>query len=130
VIKLKGRCLCRAVTYEIDGPIIWCGHCHCESCRRATSSPFTTFIRVKLKDIHFTGAAPKVYASTPPVRRTFCGACGSPISYQHDERPEEIDILALTLEHPEAVSPADHDFAEEMLPWIHLNDGLPLKPGA
>jgi hypothetical protein len=40
----RGRCLCSKTTFEYTGSENWCGHCHCESCRRNTSSAFTTFL--------------------------------------------------------------------------------------
>ena len=43
----RGHCLCGQVTFEFTGSPLWCGHCHCESCRRATASPFTTWIGVR-----------------------------------------------------------------------------------
>ena len=52
----KGRCLCGRVSFEYHGPEIWRGHCHCESCRRNTSSPFTTWFGVSNSAYRFTGA--------------------------------------------------------------------------
>lgn len=43
---ITGRCLCQAIRYECAGEPILIAHCHCESCRRQTSSPVTTFILV------------------------------------------------------------------------------------
>jgi hypothetical protein len=39
-----GRCLCSDVAFEYDGAELFAGHCHCDSCRRQTASPFTTFM--------------------------------------------------------------------------------------
>jgi len=44
--KRYGRCLCGAATCQYEGDESWRAHCHCESCRRNTSSPFTTWFGV------------------------------------------------------------------------------------
>lgn len=124
-----GRCLCGAVTWRYSGPEIWQGHCHCESCRRATSSPFTTYIGVPKTAFEFTGAAPQVFESSPGVRRAFCGRCGSPVSYETQYLPDEIHLYAASLDHPEAAAPGVHFHSEEMLPWVKLADGLPRRTG-
>jgi hypothetical protein len=38
---------------------------------------------------------------------------------------DEVDVTVSTFDHPEAVSPADHTWVEDQLPWIQLADGLP-----
>ena len=43
----KGRCLCGAVEFEFEGKPNWVAYCHCESCRRNTSSPTTTCNRLQ-----------------------------------------------------------------------------------
>ncbi|MDH3660673.1 MAG: GFA family protein [Alphaproteobacteria bacterium] len=121
----RGRCLCGAVTFAYEGPENWRAHCHCESCRRQTSSPFTTFMGVPNGAFRFTGDQPKIYVSSPGVRRLFCGNCGSPIAYDADAFQDEIHFYAASLERPEDFSPDRHVHTAEQLPWIHLDDGLP-----
>jgi len=121
----RGRCLCGAVTFEYQGEENWRAHCHCESCRRQTSSPFTTFMGVPNGAWRFTGEEPKTYVSSPGVRRLFCGTCGAPVAYDADTFPDEINFYAVSLERPEDFLPACHVHAGEQLPWIHLDDGLP-----
>lgn len=121
----RGRCLCGAVTFEYRGEENWRAHCHCESCRRQTSSPFTTFMGVPDGTWRFTGEDPKVYVSSPGVRRLFCGTCGAPVAYDADRFPDEIHFYAASLDDPAAFEPECHVHAGEKLSWIHLDDGLP-----
>lgn len=121
----KGRCLCGAVTFQYRGPEIWCGHCHCESCRRATASPFTTWIGVRRADFRFTGTAPNIYNSSPGVQRFFCAHCGTPIAFESNSWPDETHLYAALLEDPREVIPHFHVHVLEKLPWIKLDDGLP-----
>jgi hypothetical protein len=121
----RGHCLCGQVTFEFDGLPLWCGHCHCDSCRRATASPFTTWIGVNRADCKFTNVAPSVYISSTGVRRSFCAHCGSPISFESERWPDEVHLYAALLEHPEDAAPQFHVHVAEKLPWIKLDDGLP-----
>lgn len=121
----KGRCLCGSVRYEYEGPENWVGHCHCESCRRNTSSPFTTFMGVPRKAVRMTGVTPAVYESSPGVRRHFCPSCGAPVAYDADKFPDEIHFYVAALEDASGIEPAFHVFAGEKVPWVELGDGLP-----
>jgi hypothetical protein len=121
----RGRCLCGEVRFEYDGPENWVAHCHCESCRRATSSPFTTFLGVPRAAFRFTGKAPAVYQSSPGVRRLFCANCGSPMGYDADQYPDEIHFYAASLEDSRNFSPQGHVHWAERVPWIELADDLP-----
>jgi hypothetical protein len=113
------------VSFDYRGAELWCGHCHCESCRRNTASPFTTFVGVSTEAYRFTGEEPRVYLSSPGVRRFFCGDCGTPIAYQSDRFPGEIHFYAASLEDPGEMVPQFHVHWSEKLPWIALADILP-----
>ena len=120
-----GRCLCGAVRYAFDAPPNWQVHCHCESCRRATASAFTSFLGVSVSAFRWTNASPVTYASSPDVTRSFCPACGTQMAYQTKDRPDEIDLYAATLDAPEGYRATAHVHYDEHLPWLHLADGLP-----
>jgi hypothetical protein len=120
-----GHCLCGAVAFAYDGPENWMAHCHCESCRRATASAFTSFLGVPNGHWRWTGAAPKTYISSPGVTRSFCGTCGSPVAYQAERFPDEIHFHAALLDDPGLYHPTIHVHAAEQVPWITLGDGLP-----
>jgi hypothetical protein len=124
----KGRCLCGAVSYEYEGPENWVGHCHCESCRRNTSSAYTTFIGVPRAAYRFTGIQPAIYNSSPGVRRLFCPKCGSPVAFDADHYPDEIHFYLAALEDASGLEPQSHAFTGEMVPWIELGDDLPKHP--
>ncbi|MEM7292200.1 MAG: GFA family protein [Pseudomonadota bacterium] len=121
----RGRCMCGRVTFEYIGPENWCGNCHCESCRRNTSSPYTTFFGVPNEAYRFTGETPKTYRSSPGVRRLFCGNCGSPIAYESDRFPDEIHFYVAGMENPEDYRPTHHVFYTEKLSWVEVGDDLP-----
>lgn len=122
--RVTGRCLCGDVRFEYWGEPTIVLHCHCESCRRHTSSPVSTFVCLPKARFRYTQGHPVVYASSPGVRRTHCGRCGSPIAYESD-RHEQIDLYVGTLDEPGLVEPACHVHAAEQLPWFEMVDRLP-----
>ncbi len=125
----EGGCFCGNIRYRVNGEVIWTGNCHCESCRRQTSSPLTTFFCIPTDAVSFSGDVPKHYISSPGVRRTFCGTCGSPLGFEADRRPGEIDLFTMTLDFPEKMSPEAHYFWNESVSWLHIDDDLEKRTG-
>ncbi|MEM9278659.1 MAG: GFA family protein [Pseudomonadota bacterium] len=129
-IVADGGCLCGAVRYTVKGELLWSGYCHCESCRRQTSSPVACFFGVYEKDMMFHGESLAIYESSQGVERSFCKVCGSPISYVTRERPGEIELYTATLDFPERVAPTEHVHWHERLPWFCIKDNLPKHEGS
>lgn len=122
---LKGHCLCGASRFTLTGAHNWVGHCHCESCRRAVSCAFTTWIGQPNGAWEMTDAQIVRYKSSPGNTRGFCGICGSPMFFASDRYPDEMHFYAALLEDPSLVEPVEHFHTGEMLSWVHLSDGLP-----
>jgi len=127
---MTGSCLCKAIRYHCVGQPILIAHCHCESCRRQTSSPVTTFILVPKTTLRFIQGQPKEFSSSPGVWRSFCADCGSPIYYRTDRRPDQIDLYAITLDNAAGIAPECHVHAAEQLPWFEVLDDLPRYPAS
>jgi hypothetical protein len=122
---LTGRCLCGVIQYRC-GPVLYPPTlCHCESCRRASGAHTVGWLTVTTVNLAFTGDAPREYASSPGVVRTFCGRCGTPLTYRNVQRPAEIDITVCTLDQPELAAPVDHIWMEDAPSWDLLSDALP-----
>ena len=120
-----GHCLCGSVAFAYEGEPNWTLNCHCESCRRATSSAMTTWLSVPRQAFRFTAGAPSYFVSSPGVRRGFCGRCGSPLTYENERLADEIHVLAGALSEPERVQPSAHIFVSDQLPWFETADDLP-----
>lgn len=123
--KTAGGCLCGRVRYEFDGPPDWVAHCHCATCRKHVSSPLATFVGVGRSRCRFTRGRPRVYVSSPGVRRSFCAECGSPIAYEADRLPDEVHLYHGTLDDSGALKAEAHVHAGEQLPWFEVHDALP-----
>ncbi len=118
--EIRGHCLCGDVSYVVDKAPAWTGHCHCGSCRRHSGSALATFIGCEQAHFTLTGGPMTSYESSPGVRRSFCGRCGTPMAYDSDKLPGEIHLLIGTLEHPEAFEPGVEVFCAERLPWLKV----------
>ena len=122
---LSGRCLCGAVTWATPGPVLWAGHCHCASCRRATAAPMTTFFGVPRGSVTWQGAMGVHESSGGKVVRRFCAACGTQMTYQNTLWPDETHLYAATMDDPSAFRPQAHFHYGERLPWLRIDDELP-----
>jgi hypothetical protein len=85
----------------------------------------TTWISVPRSAFRFKQGAPRYFNSSPGVTRSFCGTCGSPLTYANERIPDEVHLYAASLVNPSDVNPSRHVFVEEQLPWLEIADRLP-----
>jgi GNAT superfamily N-acetyltransferase len=126
--SVAGGCLCGAVRYEIRGQRRDVSHCHCRSCRRAAGAPLVTWATFPRGSLAFVRGTPAAFASSPPVVRTFCGRCGTPLTYATQDEPDWIDVTVGSMDAPEPMAPQDHVWSDHRLPWLELDDDLPRRP--
>ena len=126
--SLTGRCLCGAVRYRLSGLLYPPTLCHCESCRRAAGAHAVGWLTVKEEDLVYLDALPRVYESSPGVRRAFCGACGTPLTYRNAKRPTEVDVTLGSLDAPALAAPVDHIWMQDAVAWDRPGDGLAQYP--
>ena len=122
---VTGGCSCGAVRYEARGACSNSMICHCRSCRRAAGAPVVAWVTFPKSAFRFTRGLPAELRSSAPVVRTFCGACGTPLTYRHESYAEAIDITTCSLDEPERFPPTHHSWLSHDLPWVRFGDGLP-----
>ena len=127
---LSGGCLCGAVRYRAAGPPRARALCHCRSCRVGAGGTSVAWATVRTETFAWEGEAPASFASSPGVTRTFCGRCGTSLTYAHQDRAEEIDITTVTLDDPEAWAPVKEIFTAERVSWSPPVAGMPQFPGS
>jgi hypothetical protein len=120
----EGGCVCGAIRYRVEGEPSSSGICHCRTCRRIASAPTLPFVTFKEGEFAFTHGQPVEFASSPPVRRTFCGSCGSPLTYRSTAEPGTVDVMTCSLDEPEAWPPTFHVWTSHKLGWENIADGL------
>lgn len=120
-----GRCQCGECSFAFEGAPNWVAHCHCESCRAATAAAFATYVAIPHGAWSWTGAEPCSWSSSPGTQWLRCPDCGSLIAYDSDREPDEIHFLLALVDDPEGLVPEKHDFWEERVHWIGIEDDLP-----
>jgi hypothetical protein len=76
-----------------------------------------------LSDFAFIAGTPGEYRYAGRLR-TFCRGCGTSIGFW-EEGLVEIDITLASLDDPSLLTPTDHIWTEDQLPWVQFADGLP-----
>jgi hypothetical protein len=123
---IEGGCLCGAQRWAARSRPTVSMICHCRSCRRAAGAPAVAWLTFAATDVAFVRGVPVSFRSSPPVTRTFCGTCGTPLTYVHAERPGEIDVTTASLDDPEAFPPTHHAWHADGIGWAAFADGRPV----
>jgi len=89
----------------------------------------TAYIGMPEDQWRWTGEAAKVYHSSPGVERTFCGNCGTPLSFRSEKMSGLMFFYVAAMEDPESFEPDRHVAYEEKLSWLHIGDDLPKRNG-
>ena len=122
---MQGDCLCGAVRITISKPLDYAEYCHCRSCRRATGAPVMAWACVRRDAVKVEGDALRQFESTPGVQRTFCGECGTSLTFWARESAETLYVAVAALEDAESCAPDFHIWRSDRLSWIDAMDGLP-----
>ena len=125
--QVPGRCLCGAVRFAIELPVLFCAHCHCSMCRRSHGAGYVTWIGVPYDRfrVHDGGTNLVRYRSSDHGTRTFCGSCGSSLFCESTNHPDWIDIVLANLEGDVERAPEAHFFFDDRAAWVRPGDDLP-----
>ena len=126
----KGRCLCAALGYELDGPFSAMIHCHCSMCRKHHGAPFVTFVaaaQAGFRWLHGEDAIEK-YASSEQGVRSYCRHCASVAPMLMPEAGLAI-APAGNLDGELGIEPQGHMFVASKAAWYPITDSLPQHAG-
>jgi hypothetical protein len=121
----EGGCICGAIRYRVGGTPTNSMICHCQSCRRVAGAPVVAWVTFPTKRFQFRRGDPSEFRSSEPVRRTFCAACGTPLTYEHRDNAGFLDVTTCSLDNPELFPPTHHSWLSHDLAWVRFGDGLP-----
>lgn len=122
---IYGGCYCGAIRYQAGGEPFHRTHCHCENCRRISGAPFVSWFSVHRADFRVLHGEPRRFRSSDLATRSFCPDCGTPLTFEHDAAPGEIDVTICSLDDPERLAPLDQTWVERRLGWIAAAPALP-----
>jgi len=125
---LTGGCYCGTVRFEANAAPTCQSNCHCANCRRAIGAQSVAWVTVTRAAFRFASAAPKRFRTDTGAWRSFCDQCGTSLTFEHDTRPDEIDLTVGSLDHPENFPPTVDSFPEEKLAWTACVSATPDNP--
>jgi hypothetical protein len=114
---VTGGCYCGEIRYEADPPVLHSTVCYCANCRRAAGAQSVAWMTFRSSGFRLTKGNPVRYRTDTEAWRTFCGSCGTSLTYENDDRPEDIDITTGSTDDPAAHPPTKPIFDDERLTW-------------
>jgi len=121
---LTGGCQCGAVRFRATLPLGESTICYCRMCQKATGNAFGWFVHVRLERLEWTRGKPATFASSNLAQRGFCEKCGTPLTWQHNDR---LDISAAALDDPSRAPPTVHMVLARRYPWLAHIDKLKVR---
>ena len=127
---VSGGCLCGRVRYEVTGPFLRAGHCHCSRCRRHSGTAVCTQGRVLREHFRLLSGAEQIrtYRPNGGAVKVFCTACGSSLFGGTWPDGPEISIRLGTVDGDPRIRPQFHTFVGSRAPWDTITDELPQYP--
>jgi hypothetical protein len=119
-----GSCLCKAITYQVDGDLPPPDACHCTQCRKQ-SGHFWASTDVPKAALTIKGAENVGwYQASEKVRRGFCQTCGSYLFWDPVQR-DKIAIAMGSFDTPTNTYLGHHIFVADKGDYYEIADGLP-----
>ena len=119
--KVTGSCLCRAVKYNLNGPIKAVANCHCNTCKKITGGVFGTIAVIGEQELEIIEGQDILtsYQVSEKAIKHFCRTCGTPVFVSHTKYPGHCMLHVGSLDDPGLATPAINIFCESMLPWVN-----------
>jgi hypothetical protein len=123
--RLTGRCLCGAVTYEVEDAFLYSANCHCSNCRRTTGSAFKPFAGIEREKLSVVRGADSIKRfGEEETHDAHCTTCGS-LLYSVVREGQYVHVAMGTLVDAPSIRPSAHIFVGSKAPWFAITDDLP-----
>ena len=78
---MRGKCLCGAIEFELDGDLPNLYQCHCSLCRKVTGSSANAAFRIAADQFEWISGSGKIreFVTETGFKSHFCATCGSPV---------------------------------------------------
>jgi hypothetical protein len=98
-----GGCYCGKIRYQTTGPIYGLTFCYCLMCQLVHGGPFAPFTNVKREHLQWIRADDLVELKlSEHATRMVCGSCHAPITMVYHVKPDEIGLVAVTVNEEES----------------------------
>jgi hypothetical protein len=115
--ETPGRCLCGAIRYAVLGEPEQSLVCHCPDCRRAAGAQSVAWLVVRTEQFEIRQGTAKTYDSSPGVTRTFCGTCGTTLTWVGAGHPGRVDVTIGSLDDANAFPPTRAVYRRHKVAW-------------
>ena len=123
--RLRGKCMCGVVRYEVDDDFRYALNCHCSNCRAATGSAFKPFGGIEREKLELTDGADRLLVfGDDALNDTRCCVCGS-LLYSVVRDGAYVHVAFGSLVDPPSLRPTDHIFVGSKARWHEITDDLP-----
>lgn len=108
----SGSCLCKKISYQVNGPLRPITACHCTQCRKQ-SGHFYAATAAHNDDLTIQGEDNLTwFHASKDAERGFCKFCGSTLFWRHAEE-DFTSILAGSLDGETGLKIAKHIFVAD-----------------
>ena len=125
-MTLSGGCQCGAVRFRVEGEPGRASICWCRMCQKAFAGPFGALVTVDVADLTWTRGERSTFQSSDAVKRGFCAACGTPLTFEYSA--EKIDLAVFAFDDPSGVEPVVQLAIEGRPAWTEHLAGMPVRP--
>lgn len=125
--KIKGGCLCGAVTFEVGNSFEKLFLCSCDQCRQITGSAFASNLFVGVEGFDWLTGADDIVSYQVPGRdisKSFCRTCGSGVPWANGDGTK-MTVPAGSLSEPANVVERIRIFASEQPAWASDLEQVP-----
>ncbi len=133
--RFEGGCLCGAIRYVAEGPVLGSAACHCRDCQYVSGGAPAYVMVMPKASVRITRGTPKVFwntaASGARRGRHYCPECGTPLFAENDAYPNAISIKVGSLDDSSSFRITAHFWTTSAPPWHSYDPSVPkLKRGA
>ncbi|ABG32059.1 GFA family protein [Roseobacter denitrificans] len=125
--KIRGSCLCAAVSYEVRGSFEKLFLCSCDQCRQITGSAFASNLFVGTDGFEWLSGTEQIVRYQVPGRdisKSFCRVCGSGVPWTNGDGTKMI-VPAGSLSEPAQVVERLRIFVSEQPEWAFDLEHVP-----
>ena len=129
---LTGGCLCGAVRFEVDRPLVSASYCHCTRCQRRTGAAASAQAVIEPGSLRVVQGEDVVRAFRPPDGwlKLFCPECGSALFSRHRDDPARMTVRMGAFDADPGIRPQARYHVATAAVWEPIpEDGLPRHAG-
>lgn len=131
---MEGRCTCGKIRYRLTQAPLFVHACHCTWCQRETGTAFALNALIETDAIALLAGQPELIATPSASGKgqdiARCPRCHVALWSHYAGGGRTFAFVRVgTLAHPELCPPDIHIYTATRLPWVILDDRVPVLPG-